>query len=143
MKEENLNSEEKIVYELIKGCTGRITQRQIMTHARYIGCHPIHEDDIGLVNKQESTLRKIRQVIRDLRIIHFAPILSDAKGYFIPETEEEVKEYLERMEKTVKAQQAAWRETYIVMKSVFEIESDFFNNNFGGQMDIDFGNDNN
>lgn len=119
-----MNQEETIVYNLIK--EGKITQRQIMKSASWLGCHPVHEDEIGLVNKDDTTLRKIRQIIRNLRINHNVLILSDVKGYWIPETEEEIQEYLERMEATAKAQAKAWYETYRAMRHNFKIKSEYF-----------------
>lgn len=116
---------EKVVYEYIQ-YNKRITQREIALSQGFLGCHPIHEKDIGLSNPSETTLRKVRQIIRDIRIKHNAPILSDVKGYYIPTTREEVAEYLHRMERMAKSQAAAWHETYKCMKHNFDITIDFF-----------------
>lgn len=135
MKKETLNKVELIIFELIENCDKRITQRQIALHENLLGCHPIYESNINLPNPNESTLRKVRQIIRDLRLIHNAPILSDVKGYFVPQDESEINEYLTRVEKLAKAQARAWHETYQHMKNTFAVESSYFENNFG-QLDM-------
>lgn len=110
------------IYELIE--KARITQQEICNSARFIGCHPIHEDFIK--DKTPSTLRKIRQVIRDLRLIHGARILSDSNGYWICKSSEEATEYLVRLEGYAKSQAAANFETYKAMKNIFKVESQYF-----------------
>jgi len=135
MNKETLSKIELAIFELIENCETRITQRQLALSERFIGCHPVHEADINLPNPNESTLRKIRQVIRDLRLNQNAPILSDVKGYFIPKEDSEIQEYLTRIEKMAKAQAMAWHETYIHMVKTFNVESSFFENNFG-QLDM-------
>ena len=117
-----LTTTELCVYELIEA--GRITQQEICNSARFIGCHPIHEDFIK--DKNPSTLRKIRQVIRDLRLIHGARILSDSNGYWICKSNEEATEYLIRLEGYAKSQAAADFETYRAMKNIFKVESEYF-----------------
>ena len=61
-----LTVEEKIVLELISNAPYRITQQDIAKSWRWLGSHPKYETE-----RQETTLRKIRQIIRDLRIKHF------------------------------------------------------------------------
>jgi len=68
-----LTKEENAVYALIANTDGKITQLQIARSIQCLGCHPEHE---GYTNHKASTLRKVRQVIRDLRINHGIPILS-------------------------------------------------------------------
>jgi len=58
-----LTNEEKIVYDLIVGVgDGRITQSDIAKKAPTLGNHEKHEGYLT----HDSTLRKIRQIIRDL-----------------------------------------------------------------------------
>lgn len=113
---------ELCVYELIE--KGRITQQEICNSARFLGCHPIHEDFIK--DKNPSTLRKIRQIIRDLRLIHGARILSDSNGYWLCKSNEEATEYLIRLEGYAKSQAAANFETYKCMRNIFKVESEYF-----------------
>lgn len=126
-----MNDKEKVVLSLISfngipSGTKRITQRQIANSARWLGVHPVHEKDLK-INKSESTLRQIRQIVRDLRIKHHAPILSDAKGYWIPKTMEEVSAALDSMEAVARSQAAAWFETYHEMTTCFGTQTrDFF-----------------
>lgn len=105
--------------------TGKITQGDIAKSQEWLGCHPKYESDV-VRNKRESTLRQVRQIIRNLRIDHKIPILSDNKGYWIPRTESEVIEYVERMEKIAKAQAASWHQTYRAVSETLNVTSSFF-----------------
>lgn len=120
-----LNDDEKIVFNLLSD-SKKITQFQISKAEQWLGSHPVHEADLN-INHEQSTLRKIRQIIRDLRINHGLMILSDAKGYWIMKTEEEAKEYLDRIEKMAKAQAKAWFLTYKAMKKNHDVNSEYFN----------------
>lgn len=71
----------------------RLSQRDIARAEPWIGCHPEHEAHIN-AGKFETTTRMVRQVIRDLRIKHGIPVLSDTTGYFLPETQTECDVYL-------------------------------------------------
>jgi len=76
----------------------------------------------------DTALRHIRQVIRDLRF-QGHKILSDDSGYWIPKPENEereAKEYIERMERTAKAQSRAWMTTYNQMKKILNVSSEYF-----------------
>lgn len=121
----NLTQEESIVYDLIKNCNGKITQLQIARLAPNLGSHEEHEN----YSTKESTLRKIRQIVRNLRMVKKIPILSTYGkngGYFIMKSEEEAKHYIEVLEKMAKAQAKAWFETYTEMKKHFSIRSGWF-----------------
>jgi hypothetical protein len=120
-----LMPDEKIVYDLIVSCNGRITQLDIARSASWLGSHPIHESHLN-INHQQSTLRKIRQIIRDLRIKHHLFILSDVNGYWIMKDRSEAIEYIQRIEKTAKAQAKSWYVTYQCMRRNFGINSDYF-----------------
>jgi len=120
----NLSFEEMAVYELIKN-SKRITQLEIAQSERWLGSHPKHEGHLN-INHQQSTLRRVRQIIRNLRINHGIVILSDINGYWLG-SREEAMEYLSRIEKVAKAQARAWFETYSAMKKNFGITSEYFN----------------
>lgn len=107
------------------GQNKKITQQQIADSERFLGCHPKYEADI-VAKKRDSTLRQVRQLIRNLRIVHGVPILSDSKGYWIPYSITEASEYLERTEAFAKAQAAAWFETYRAMRDTLNLTSSFF-----------------
>jgi len=117
-----MTAEEKTVYDLISN-NERITQMQIAKSATWLGSHPKHEG----YPVSESTLRKVRQIIRNLRLNHGILILSDVNGYWVMKDRGEVVEYLTRIEKMAKAQSKAWFETYSAMKKNFGVNSDFFN----------------
>ena len=101
---------------------GKITQVEIAQNADWMGCHPKYED----VKRNETTLRKVRQVVRDLRINRGAPILSDDDGYWIPRFQEEIDEYMDRLERIAKAQAASYLETYKAMDSILGVRSKYF-----------------
>jgi hypothetical protein len=126
MNTTTLTPEEQIVYALISN-SKRITQAEIAKSAYWLGYHQKHEAHLNLPTK-ESTLRKIRQIIRDLRIKKGMLILSDKEGYWVVNNREEAVEYCQRIEKMAKAQARAWHETYSAMRKNFNIKSDYFDN---------------
>lgn len=110
----------RILFERWRDNKGRITQRELAEVLPTLGKH---QRDKG--PSEESTLRRVRQIIRDLRINRWAPILSDDSGYWLPVHEAEAKEYITRVEQEVKARAAAGFETYKAMKESLGIASDF------------------
>ena len=116
-----LNNDEQCVLNLISNANYRITQPEIADSERWLGSHPIHE-----IDKKESTLRKIRQIIRDLRIKKGYMILSDSNGYWLMKIRQEAVEYCERIERMAKSQAKAWFETYNAMRKNFNLTSDYF-----------------
>ena len=116
-----LTKEETIVYDLIRNSPKKITQLEIARAAPELGSHKRHE---GYMTT-ESTLREIRQIIRDLRIKHSLFILSDKNGYWIMKEREEAVRYITRIEKTAKAAAKAYYVTYNAMKRNFGINSDY------------------
>lgn len=116
-----LTNDEQCILNLISNANHRITQQEIAKSERWLGSHPIHE-----IDRKESTLRKIRQVIRDLRIKGGYMILSDIKGYWLMKDRQEAIEYCERIERMAKSQAKAWFETYNAMRKNFNLTSDYF-----------------
>ena len=116
-----LTDDEQCILNLISSTNNRITQQEIAASQRWLGSHPIYE-----IDRKESTLRKIRQVIRDLRIKKGYMILSDAKGYWIMKDRQEAIEYCERIERMARSQARAWFETYNAMRKNFNLSSDYF-----------------
>lgn len=102
-----------------------ITQEEIAKSERWIGCHPEHERGIK-EGHMDTTLRMVRQIIRDLRIKYHVPVLSDNRGYYLPRTEEEAAEYLKELETKAQSQAKSWFETYGAMKVALNITSPFF-----------------
>ncbi len=111
-----------ITFEAKKRPNGRITQREIMESERWLGCHGQYESTIGLRNPDETTLRQVRAIIRKLRIEHHLPVLSDVKGYWVPENMAEVEDALGRLEATARAQARSWLETYQELKGAFNLK---------------------
>jgi len=117
-----LNTEEKAVYDEILHCEGRVTQLQLARRV-FVGCHEKFE---GYDNPKQSTLRKVRQIVRDLRMKHNLFVLSDEGGYWIMKDREEAKAYIERMERIAKSTTKGYFETYQCMKKLFGITSEYF-----------------
>lgn len=119
------NDHQKVLYAIWQEWgKQKITQGEIAKCAFDIGHHEKHEEPR---KNNETTLRKVRQMIRDLRILYLIPILSDKNGYWIPQRKEECQEYLERIEAVARAQAAAWYETYRAMEKTVGVHSEFFN----------------
>ena len=101
-----------------------VTQDQIAATEKWLGHHPVHEEQIG--KKKQSTLRQVRQIVRDIRIEYGIPIISGRAGYKLPETNEEAQAYLIELEREAKAQAAAWYRTYKAMSQALSLQSSFF-----------------
>lgn len=117
----NLEPEEKEVLKYIIE-HDRVSQAELAQLVE-AGNHKIHEEHL---KSNDTTLRQIRQIIRNLRVRWHAPILSDRQGYWIPKTEEEVLKYLTKLERTAMAQAKAHMITYNAMKQTFNVQSSFF-----------------
>lgn len=109
-----MKAEHQAVKEIIE--SGKVSQAQIAADIRWLGAHEKYE--IHLPKTHESTLRKVRQIIHDLRMIYSIKIISDTQGYWIAKTEDEIKEYLTRLEQTAKAQAKSHMITYNKMKQL-------------------------
>lgn len=117
----NLTPEEQAVFDLIANSV-RVTQLQI-ARSVFVGCHEKFE---GYDKPKESTLRQVRQIIRDLRIKHRLPILSDSAGYWLMRDKGEAQAFIERLERTAKSQAAAWFSTFRALKNSLGVQSDYF-----------------
>jgi len=120
----NIPSEERdvlrVLFERWKNREGKITQRELAAAVPDLGRH--NKEKLAT---DETTLRRIRGVIRDLRVLRWAPIISDSDGYYIPQNPDQAKAYIERVEQEVKARVAASFETYRAMKESLGISSAF------------------
>lgn len=130
---DNLNPKELAVMNRI--INGKCTQLDIVRDEKFLGCLERYEGHLP-IDKLETTLRMVRKIIRDLRFKD-APIISGSDGYFIPSTDEEVKEYIERLANTAKAQAKSHMVTYHQMVKVFgdAAKSDFFEDQQGSLFD--------
>lgn len=127
----NLSSEERAVMNVLMttywpdGNVERVTQKNIANSEPYLRCHGAFES--GVVQDPDSTtLRHVRQIVRDLRVDHGAPILSDTKGYWIPRKKKEAVEYLERIEKQARSSARSYFETYEAMQYALGVTSQYF-----------------
>ena len=107
--------------------TEPVSHAQIAFNCR-VGSH-FHEKGTRKENAV-STLRQIRQIIRDLRIDFGQPIISGTKGYWIAEDSAEVEDYCLMLERKAKATVAANFKTLKAMKQHLPRRNTFFNFNF-------------
>lgn len=110
----------RLLFNRWKNFDGKITQKAIAELLPQIGGHPKYDS-----RTEDTTLRKVRQVIRDLRTLRWAPILADVDGYWIPNNEMEAKEYMVKLEKEVRARVVASFETYRAMRESLGISSTY------------------
>jgi len=117
-------AEERDVLRLLhtkwKNYDGKVTQKAIAEALPHIGGHPKFDS-----RTEETTLRKIRQVVRDLRTLRWAPILADVDGYWLPDNEREAKEYMVKLEREVRARVVASFETYKAMRESLGVSSTY------------------
>ena len=118
----NLTHEEKLVYDVIVSANPKVTQLFIARKV-YVGCHDRFE---GYDTPKQSTLRKVRQIIRDLRMNHSLFILSDEEGYWVMKDKSEAKTYIERMERIAKATTKGYFDTFRAMQKAFGVTSEYF-----------------
>lgn len=120
----NLNKEEQAVYDEIAHCEGRITQLQLARKV-FVGCHERFEE---YNTPKESSLRKIRQIIFDLRMKHDLQILSDRKGYYLMKKGyvEDAKRFIDELEITAKAQAKSYFARYKKMSVTLGVKSQYF-----------------
>jgi len=122
-----MNDSESAVLFLIESLWAdriAITQLEIASSHKWMECHK--KEEHLLSSTTETTVRQVRQVIRNLRINHKIPILSDTNGYFLPSEIGEAQEYIERTEREARSRAASSIETYRVMKKTLGISSNFF-----------------
>lgn len=123
----SMSQEQKDVANLIVRASHngqKLKQKQIATLIN-VGKNK-HDSDA--IDAHENTLRKVRQIVRELRVIHRLPIVSNRTGYWIPYDEQEARDFLEKTEKVAVAHYMSAKETYSVMAEVLDIKSEFFTN---------------
>jgi hypothetical protein len=122
MKE--LSPEQQQVYDCIVNSEGKITQLQIARKI-YVGCHERFE---GYDNPKQSTLRKVRQIIFDLRMNHGLRILSSRKGYYLMKEgdKEDAKRFIDELEVTAKAQAKSYWARYKKMAVTLGVKNQYF-----------------
>jgi hypothetical protein len=122
---DKLSPDETAVLEVIRdaGRAGmKATQNHIASVKPFLGSHPKE----GMISNTESTLRRVRSIIRDLRLKHGVPILSDTSGYFFPDSQAAAQKYLHRMEREAKARAWSSLETYRGMSKLLNLKSQYF-----------------
>lgn len=120
-----MSDEEKAVTNVLVRHYGKapISQSYIAKTEDWMGCHEKHETPR---RPNQTTLRKVRQIIRDLRVKYQIPILSGRGGYWIPRNETEAKDFLKKTEAEAVAHYISRRKMYMAMADVLGEKSEFF-----------------
>lgn len=131
-KSKELNKEETTIVSLIhvSWANGeKITQRDLAQNAKWIGVHPQWETKTSESGFIDTSSRRVRSIIRDLRVKHHMQILSDDKGYFFPFDRQDHIRVFRRMECEVLARNKSSLETYHELQRAFDenMQSEFFN----------------
>lgn len=71
----------------------------------------------------ETAMREVRRSIRNLRVKFGIPIMHSSEGHYLPETQEEVDDFMERLEKEVTRHTSSSYETYQVLKNSLGVTS--------------------
>lgn len=125
--EKKMPKAHSMVYSLLERREKKwLSQQDLMNSIPFLG-KTKHDDEH--YNSSDTTKRRIRQIIRELRVDFGKPIISSSKGYRIVASKEEADEYIERLERTAKAQIISHTETYDSMKKVlaeFKVKSSYF-----------------
>lgn len=93
------------------------------------GDQKVKQQDLAMalfLSEEEGFRRQVRQIIRNLRTLRWAPILSDHTGYWLPQTDDETRTYLRRLEHELKSRVYASFETYKAMSESLGINSEYF-----------------
>jgi hypothetical protein len=117
-----MSADERAVATLLAMGIEPVTQKTIAKSEPWIGTHPEHED-----YDAETTTRMVREIVRRLRVDYEIPVLAGRSGYFLPERREQVQDFLNGMEREVKARNRASIETYQALKKSCDgLSSDYF-----------------
>lgn len=113
----NATREEFEVLTLLMDTKTKLTQRDIARQCPTLGAHWRElAADAADRQRNDTTLRKVRQVIRDLRIKHRVPIMSDTGGYWLPCSQDEVETFVSKLKRQAPSTASAWYETLFAVK---------------------------
>lgn len=99
----------------------KVHQRDFTRIFTEFGSHEVYEEP-----RRDSTLRKVRQIIRNLRVEHGVPVLSDREGYWLPRSEKEVASFVGDLRAKAKAMSKSYFETYSAVKKATGITDSYF-----------------
>lgn len=85
--------------------------------------HPYWKKYTTENSQPETSMRELRRVIRKLRVRCGIPILHSFEGHYLPETQEEIEEFMGRLEREVTRHTSSSLETYQIMKNSFGVTS--------------------
>lgn len=88
----------------------RIKQKDIIEH-------PYWMRTVTGNSLPETRMRELRRAIKKLRVQHGIPIMHSSNGHYLPETQDEVEEFMERLEREVTRHTSSSLETYQTMKN--------------------------
>lgn len=88
-----------------------ISQKEIAAGERWLSRHKRHRI-AALENSFETSTRRIRNAIRNLRVRYGIPVISAGDGYWLPQSEQEARDYGEVLLKAAAARAKASMATY-------------------------------
>jgi hypothetical protein len=102
-----------------------LRQDEIAEHARWLGAHPVHE--AHRAERHQTTLRRVRGVVHELRTRHGVPVLSQAggrgAGYYLPESTADAEAFLRRKEREARAAARSFMVTYHALHASLGLSS--------------------
>lgn len=102
----------------------KVTQRELAEAAPWIGPHVHFETKAAEKGFFDTTTRRVREIVRNLRVKHGMPILSDHDGYYFPWYPDQCRLMLTKMEREVYARARSSYETYREMQKIFGVSSE-------------------
>lgn len=91
-----------------------VSQTEIAKSEPWLGCVEKYEKKSGMA----TSLRKVRSIIRKLRILRI-PVLSSAKGYYLPKSVDAVTEFRARIFGELRARTVSTVEMWVALNATF------------------------
>jgi hypothetical protein len=98
-----------------------VTQKEIANHRYWKESTPLSTTD-----NIDTKVREVRRTVRKLRVERKLAILHNGNGYYLPETQDDLEGFVQRLESEAKGRAASSIETYKVMKDTLGINSPLF-----------------
>lgn len=115
--------EEAILSVLTNSWSDRpVTQKEIAESFQWKKANPEGHEDTHI----DTITRKVRKAVHNLRVTHRLPILHNNEGHFLPSCEQDIQDFITRLELEAKGRAASTMNTYRVMKDIVGVSSNLF-----------------
>jgi len=120
----SLSKQEEAILTVLTDRWGdrNVTQKEIAESRFWKDAVGTEESD----STMETKTRTVRRYIRNLRVKHKIAILHDERGHYLPETEQDLEDFIVRLEQEAKGRAASSMETYKTMKETLGVSSPLF-----------------